>query len=1676
MLLSSILKLLGGQFPKSKARCRRINPGTPLEKRVARRWFVEQLESRLVPSALATDKTGYAPTDLAVLTGSGFQVGETVDLSVVRDDGTTYTGWTVTDGGAGDLDGVVDGNITTNWSVPMDAPGHSFTATATGETSGSSAQASFSGLTTWVYALPHDYTPGQTANLYAGGFNIGETVDFQINNLTNGNVYTPWSVTDGSANDLDGATDGHIQTGWLVPDDAAGSRLQVTATGETSGLTAANTFTDGPSAPIVTPPANQTADEGTPQSFDLGSFTDANAGPWTVDVNWGDGSPHTTFSQTTTGTITPQSHTYADGPNTYSVTVTVTDSANLSGSASFGVTVNNVPPVVTSLVFIPAVINENQSTSLNGSFSDPGGQDPHTVVIAWGDGQSLTFNLGPSVLSFGKDHQYLDEGSYTANVTVTDTGPGDNGIGTGSATIPVGDAALTAGTASASGGTEGGSPASLTASFTDANTAAPSSDFTVTSINWGDGTPLDTNGTVSGSGGSYSIAGSHSYAQEGAYTLTVVVTDDGGKTATISGTATVGDMAPTVSAVSGAVTAPENVAATNSGSFSDYDEAVTISASTGTVTQSGSQSGTWSWSGTGDELSPYSVTITATNADGSQSTTSFNVSFTDAAPAVAVTSSPTSLAENATASASGTFSDSDDNVTSLTASEGSVTPASPGSTSGAWSWSEAAPLSDGSHTVTITATNADGTTGSTNFTFTVTDLAPTVSAVSGVVVAPENVAATNSGSFSDYDAAVTISASTGTVTQSGSQSGTWSWSGTGDELSPYTVTITATNADGSQSTTSFNVSFTDVAPAVAVTSSPTSLAENATASASGTFSDFDDNVTSLTASEGSVTPASPGSTSGAWSWSEAAPLADGSHTVTITALNVDGSSSTTTFTFTVTDVAPSVAVTSSPTSVDKNTTASASGTFSDYDDAVTISASEGSISQSGSQSGTWSWSEAPPLADGSHTITVTALNVDGSSSTTSFTFTVTEAVPTVGVDNAAVSAAENLAATNSGTFAGFGNAVTITASSGTVSQSGSTSGTWSWSGTGDESSPYTVTITATSADGSQATVPFNVSFTDVAPSVSAASGMVSAIFGSTASNTGTFSDYDGAATISASEGSISQSGSQSGTWSWSESGLAAGSYTVTITATNADNSTAATSFVININYNFTGFLAPVSLDRAFKRGSTVPIKWQLMDADGNLITSLSAINSLTVTGPTSDTVTTLYPGNNDSSGDTGLRNDGNQYIYNWQTKGFATGFYTITATLNDGSNSTITKTIQLRGTGGDAKLVIDASGSGTAGAGALLAGDLTLYVDNSSGSFTTDELARIQDAISGVEALVSAYGTNIFQVDASVGTDANIIVDTSTASAVGGFADGVLGATTEAGEITFIQGWNWYGGADASTIGADQIDFQTVVTHEIGHALGLGHSTDATSVMHATLGFGETRRTMVTADLNVADADSSPSALHVLLPSIRGSVPVAAGDNGSTAFGPSGSLTSQAVLTGGTLAIEADAPVEVSAGNARTMLEVSGQASGLEIPPTEGHAIARLATVPSVTPARVSELLFQVLGTGLPGGDARLGLIRGGSEQPPHSSSATPAAGQAAREAVLARWGRTQEHVAQRLAAQTQSDSADSNRARDSLMTGHDLAGDALIALWATDLALGGIEEKDARQHPSNERLAAGKE
>jgi hypothetical protein len=301
----------------------------------------------------------------------------------------------------------------------------------------------------------------------------------------------------------------------------------------------------------------------------------------------------------------------------------------------------------------------------------------------------------------------------------------------------------------------------------------------------------------------------------------------------------------------------------------------------------------------------------------------------------------------------------------------------------------------------------------------------------------------------------------------------------------------------------------------------------------------------------------------------------------------------------------------------------------------------------------------------------------------------------------------------------------------------------------------------------------------------------------------------------------------------------------------------ANTFTQSVQYKFSGFLPPLSNSLTFAVNRTIPIQFQLSDYNGKAITSLSAVTSLQIQALDANGNPVGAPITPVSTNNQGWQYSGGQYLFNWQTKNLKAGSYQIMLKLADGT--THTKTIQLTAGGSSAGLVSDGSG-GTATAGALLGGEVDLYVDNGNGDLTSDELARVQDAVNAVDARIAPYGVVINEV--SDPTQANVTLNMNTTSSLGGVAQGVLGCTTDADQVTMIQGWNWYAGADPTQVGSGQYDFETAVMHELGHVLGLGHSGNSTSVMYATLAAGTTNRTLVSADLNVPDDDSGPCALH----------------------------------------------------------------------------------------------------------------------------------------------------------------------------------------------------------------------
>jgi PKD domain len=313
------------------------------------------------------------------------------------------------------------------------------------------------------------------------------------------------------------------------PDGPASSEVSVSATDSDGDQGAADTQTVSVAnvPPTVTGADDQAADEGSLVAFDLGSFSDPGAdSPWAVDVDWGDGSPHTTFDATSTGSLGTKPHTYADNGQ-YTVTVMVTDDDS-ADSAAFTVTVANVAPSTTPPADQSATEGASKEVDL-GSFSDPGADSPWAVDVDWGDGSAHTTFNATSTGSLGtKPHTYADNGQYTVTVTVTDK-DGVSDSHTFKVTVAnVAPTITSVAFASSSVGC-GSNNATLNVTFED-----PGADTWSATINWGDGSPPETIPSVG-----KSFSASHTYGSSGAYAVTVTVTDDDGDSDTEAGAAQV---------------------------------------------------------------------------------------------------------------------------------------------------------------------------------------------------------------------------------------------------------------------------------------------------------------------------------------------------------------------------------------------------------------------------------------------------------------------------------------------------------------------------------------------------------------------------------------------------------------------------------------------------------------------------------------------------------------------------------------------------------------------------------------------------------------------------------------------------------------------------------------------------------------------------------------------------------------------------------------------------------------------------------------------------------------------------------------------------------------------------------------------------------------------------------
>ncbi len=609
----------------------------------------------------------------------------------------------------------------------------------------------------------------------------------------------------------------------------------------------------------------------------------------------------------------------------------------------------------------------------------------------------------------------------------------------------------------------------------------------------------------------------------------------------------------------------------------------------------------------------------------------------------------------------------------------------------------------GTTTVTCTATDKAGNTGTDTFTVEVQDV------VKPIVTVPDDVTAEATG---PAGATVTYGAVTAEDDVDGALDADCSKaSGTVFPLGTTTVTCSATDKAGNKGDSSFTVTVADTtAPALQLPAPVTKEATSA-AGASATFSASADDAV-----DGSVdvTCAPPsGST-----------YALGTTTVICSATDAAGNKATDSFPVTVVDTtAPSVQAPDDELAEATGPT----GAKVAYGDATATDLVDGTVSTSCS-----------PASDsvfglGATTVTCTATDAAGNTGEASFKVTV--------VDTTApeVTAPANLVVGNDSPT---GATVAYTGASAIDLVSGSLAVTCApASGSHFDLGTTTVTCSAKDAAGNTGKATFTVEVqdqtkpvvtvpSDITKEATSANGAAVGYIGVTASD-----DVDGplTATCSKASGSVFPLGTTTVTCSakdkagnvgdnsftvtvedttapnltvsaartavaTSANGAAVtytaptatdlvdgsvaascdkpsgsvfplGVTTVTCTATDKAGNTGTETFTVTVNAAWSGILQPVNADGSsiFKLGSTVPVKFQLTGASAG-ITDLAARLYLQRTGSAATgSVVEAISTSNATTGNL-FRYDATsgQYVFNLSTKTLSTGTYQLRIDLGDG--------------------------------------------------------------------------------------------------------------------------------------------------------------------------------------------------------------------------------------------------------------------------------------------------------------------------------------------------------------------------------------------------------------------------
>ncbi|WP_258577681.1 BapA/Bap/LapF family large adhesin [Acinetobacter baumannii] len=620
--------------------------------------------------------------------------------------------------------------------------------------------------------------------------------------------------------------------------------------------------------------------------------------------------------------------TLADGPHT--ITVTATDAAGNVGNDTAVVTIDTVAPNA------PVLDPINATDPVSGQ-AEPGS----TVTVTYPDGTTATVVAGTDGSWSVPNPGNLVDGD---TVTATATDPAGNtslpGTGTVSAdiTAPVValDDVLTNDSTPALTGTVNDPTATVVVNVDGVDYPA---------VNNGDGTWTLADNTLPA-------------LTDGPHTITVTATDAAGNVGNDTAVVTIDTVAPNAPVLD-----PINATDPVSGQ-AEPGSTVTVTYPDGTTaTVVAGTDGSWSVPNPGNLVDGDTVTATATDPAGNTSLPGTGTVSADiTAPVVALDDV---LTNDSTPALTGTVNDP--TATVVVNVDGVDYPAV-NNGDGTWTLADNTlpALTDGPHTITVTATDAAGNVGNDTAVVTIDTVAP-----NAPVLDPINATDPVSGQ-AEPGSTVTVTYPDGTTaTVVAGTDGSWSVPNPGNLVDGDTVTATATDPAGNTSLPGTGTVSADItAPVVALDDV---LTNDSTPALTGTVND--PTATVVVNVDGVDYPA-VNNGDGTWTLADNTlpTLADGPHTITVTATDAAGNVGNDTAVVTIDTVAPNAPVldpinATDPVSGQAEPGSTVTVTYPDGTTATVVAGPDGS----------WSVPNPGNLVDGD-TVTATATDPAGNTS------------------------------------------------------------------------------------------------------------------------------------------------------------------------------------------------------------------------------------------------------------------------------------------------------------------------------------------------------------------------------------------------------------------------------------------------------------------------------------------------------------------------------------------------------------------------------------------------------------------------------------------------------------------------------------------------------------------------